>query len=207
MHLVRSRGRRSNLVARPRSASRKKKTFRRCSGSASKRRPKTRSGSTPSWWSVPLSCTSTFHRRGTMPVTRKGLGQTSFRRKLLGYRGTWRQGLHRTHEACPCRLQWTTAMVLNHGPKTNPMGRQRTYQSEQVLVALERYAIQHGRARRPSRSSARPSASVRAARSCATFRSSRMAASSGARPVRVASKSCAAPPAGRRLSRCRSLAA
>ena len=35
--------------------------------------------------------------RGTMPVARKGLGQTSFRRKLLSYRETWRQGLHRTH--------------------------------------------------------------------------------------------------------------
>ena len=39
--------------------------------------------------------------RGTMPVTRKGLGQTSFRRKLLGYRETWRQGLHRTHLGIP----------------------------------------------------------------------------------------------------------
>jgi hypothetical protein len=39
--------------------------------------------------------------RGTMPVTRKGLGQTSFRRKLLGYRETWRQGLHRRHLGIP----------------------------------------------------------------------------------------------------------
>jgi hypothetical protein len=39
--------------------------------------------------------------RGTMPVTRKGLGQTSFRRKLLGYRETWRQGVHRTHLGIP----------------------------------------------------------------------------------------------------------
>jgi hypothetical protein len=39
--------------------------------------------------------------RGTMPVTRKGLGQTSFRRKLLGYRETWRQGLHQTHFGIP----------------------------------------------------------------------------------------------------------
>jgi repressor LexA len=37
-------------------------------------------------------------------------------------------------------------MVSIHGPKTDPMGRQRTYQPEQILVALERYAIQHGRA-------------------------------------------------------------
>jgi hypothetical protein len=35
--------------------------------------------------------------RGTMPVTRQGLDQTSFRRKLLGYGEMWRQGLHRTH--------------------------------------------------------------------------------------------------------------
>jgi hypothetical protein len=35
--------------------------------------------------------------RGTMPVTRKGLGQTSFLRKLLCYQGTWRQGVHRMH--------------------------------------------------------------------------------------------------------------
>jgi hypothetical protein len=39
--------------------------------------------------------------RGTMPVARKGLDQTSFRRKLLGYRETWRQGLHRTHLGIP----------------------------------------------------------------------------------------------------------
>jgi hypothetical protein len=39
--------------------------------------------------------------RGTMPIVRQGLGQTSFRRKLLGYRETWRQGLHRTHLGIP----------------------------------------------------------------------------------------------------------
>jgi hypothetical protein len=39
--------------------------------------------------------------RGTMPVVRQGLDQTSFRRKLLGYRETWRQGLHRTHLGIP----------------------------------------------------------------------------------------------------------
>jgi len=39
--------------------------------------------------------------RGTMPVMRQGLEQTSFRRKLLGYRETWRQGLHRTHLGIP----------------------------------------------------------------------------------------------------------
>jgi len=39
--------------------------------------------------------------RGTMPVARKGLDQTSFRRKLLGYRETWRQGLHRRHLGIP----------------------------------------------------------------------------------------------------------
>jgi hypothetical protein len=39
--------------------------------------------------------------RGTMPVVRRGLDQTSFRRKLLGYRETWRQGLHRRHLRLP----------------------------------------------------------------------------------------------------------
>jgi hypothetical protein len=39
--------------------------------------------------------------RGTMPVTRKGLAQTSFLRKLLAYRETWRQGLHRKHLGIP----------------------------------------------------------------------------------------------------------
>jgi hypothetical protein len=39
--------------------------------------------------------------RGTMPVTREGLGQTSFRRKLLGYRETWRQALYRSHLGIP----------------------------------------------------------------------------------------------------------
>ena len=35
--------------------------------------------------------------RGTMPVRRKGLAQTSFLRKLLCYQETWRQGIHRAH--------------------------------------------------------------------------------------------------------------
>jgi hypothetical protein len=35
--------------------------------------------------------------RGTMPVVRKGLAQTSFLRKLVCYQETWRQGIHRTH--------------------------------------------------------------------------------------------------------------
>lgn len=39
--------------------------------------------------------------RSTMPVARRGLGQTSFRRKLLAYRETWRQGLHRAHLGIP----------------------------------------------------------------------------------------------------------
>jgi Replication-relaxation len=39
--------------------------------------------------------------RGTMPVMRQGLEQTSFRRKLLGYRETWRQRLHRVHLDIP----------------------------------------------------------------------------------------------------------
>lgn len=39
--------------------------------------------------------------RGTMPIVRKGLGQTSFLRKLLCYQETWRQGLHRRHLGIP----------------------------------------------------------------------------------------------------------
>jgi len=39
--------------------------------------------------------------RGTMPVTRKGLAQTSFLRKLLAYQETWRRGLHKTHLGIP----------------------------------------------------------------------------------------------------------
>jgi hypothetical protein len=39
--------------------------------------------------------------RGTMPVVRKGLGQTSFLRKLLAYQETWRQGLHKAHLGIP----------------------------------------------------------------------------------------------------------
>ena len=31
-----------------------------------------------------------------MPVARKGLFQTSFRRKFLSYQATWLQGIHRT---------------------------------------------------------------------------------------------------------------
>ncbi len=34
--------------------------------------------------------------RGTMPVIRKNLSQTSFYRKLLAYEATWSQGLHRS---------------------------------------------------------------------------------------------------------------
>jgi DNA-binding Lrp family transcriptional regulator len=33
--------------------------------------------------------------RGTMPVTRRTLSQTSFRRKLLAYQATWMQNVHR----------------------------------------------------------------------------------------------------------------
>lgn len=39
--------------------------------------------------------------RGTMPVTRKGLAQTSFLRKLLAYQGTWRRALHKAHLGIP----------------------------------------------------------------------------------------------------------
>jgi hypothetical protein len=39
--------------------------------------------------------------RATMPVERKGLAQTSFLRKLLAYRETWRQGLHKAHLGIP----------------------------------------------------------------------------------------------------------
>ena len=39
--------------------------------------------------------------RGTMPVARKGLLQTSFRRKLMAYQETWRQGLYKTHLGIP----------------------------------------------------------------------------------------------------------
>jgi hypothetical protein len=34
--------------------------------------------------------------RGTMPVTRRHLSQTSFLRKLLAYEATWSQSIHRT---------------------------------------------------------------------------------------------------------------
>ena len=34
--------------------------------------------------------------RGTMPVTRRNLSQTSFLRKLLAYEATWAQSIHRT---------------------------------------------------------------------------------------------------------------
>lgn len=39
--------------------------------------------------------------RGTMPVRRRGLGQTSFLRKLVCYQETWRQGIHRQHLGIP----------------------------------------------------------------------------------------------------------
>src|SRR4051794_38118035 len=39
--------------------------------------------------------------RGTMPVVRKGLRQTSFLRKLLAYRETWRQGVHKARLGIP----------------------------------------------------------------------------------------------------------
>jgi hypothetical protein len=39
--------------------------------------------------------------RGTMPVMRKGLGQTSILRKLLAYRETWMQDLHENYLAIP----------------------------------------------------------------------------------------------------------
>jgi hypothetical protein len=39
--------------------------------------------------------------RGTMPVARRGLRQTSFLRKLLAYQETWRQGLYQAHLSIP----------------------------------------------------------------------------------------------------------
>lgn len=39
--------------------------------------------------------------RGTMPVSRRDLAQTSFARKLLAYRETWRQRVHKTHFGIP----------------------------------------------------------------------------------------------------------
>jgi hypothetical protein len=39
--------------------------------------------------------------RGTMPIMRKGLAQTSFLRKLLAYQETWRRGLHREYLGIP----------------------------------------------------------------------------------------------------------
>ncbi len=44
--------------------------------------------------------------RGTMPVTRRGLDQSSFQRKLLAYEATWRQNLHRS------QLGWRRFRVL-----------------------------------------------------------------------------------------------
>jgi hypothetical protein len=39
--------------------------------------------------------------RGTMPVARKGLAETSFLRKLLAYQETWRRGVHTAHLSIP----------------------------------------------------------------------------------------------------------
>ena len=39
--------------------------------------------------------------RGTMPVVRRGLTQTSFLRKLLAYQETWRRGFHREYLGVP----------------------------------------------------------------------------------------------------------
>jgi len=39
--------------------------------------------------------------RGTMPVRREGLAQTSFVRKLMAYQETWRQGPHKAHLGIP----------------------------------------------------------------------------------------------------------
>jgi DNA-binding Lrp family transcriptional regulator len=44
--------------------------------------------------------------RGTMPITRDNLDQTSFQRKLLAYEATWTQNLHRT------RFGWQRFRVL-----------------------------------------------------------------------------------------------
>jgi hypothetical protein len=44
--------------------------------------------------------------RGTMPITRGNLDQTSFQRKLIAYEATWSQNLHRT------RFGWQRFRVL-----------------------------------------------------------------------------------------------
>jgi hypothetical protein len=59
-----------------------------------------------------------------MPVTRTGLDQTFFRRKLLGYRETWRQGLHRKHLGIP-NFRVLTVTTTRSGCDTSspPAGR------------------------------------------------------------------------------------
>lgn len=68
--------------------------------------------------------------RGTMPVTRSGIGQTSFYRKLLSYEATWSQNLHRS------RFGWKRFRVL-----TVTTSKERV---ESMLSACRQLARGHG---------------------------------------------------------------
>ena len=71
--------------------------------------------------------------RGTMPVVRKGLAQTSFFRKLLAYQETWRQGLHRTHLGIPnfrvltVTTSWERVRHLVEACRSLPGGGERLF--------------------------------------------------------------------------------
>jgi hypothetical protein len=68
--------------------------------------------------------------RGTMPVTRHGLHQTSFFRKLLSYEATWSQNLHRS------RFGWKRFRVLT--VTTSPE------RVESMLTACRQLSRGHG---------------------------------------------------------------
>jgi hypothetical protein len=65
--------------------------------------------------------------RGTMPMTRDNLNQTSFKRKLLAYEATWSQSLHRT------RFGWQRFRVL-----TVTTNKQRVQGITEVCQGLAR---------------------------------------------------------------------
>jgi len=68
--------------------------------------------------------------RGTMPITRDNLDQTSFQRKLLAYEATWTQNLHRT------KFGWQRFRVL-----TVTTSNQRV---QGIIEACQQLAHGHG---------------------------------------------------------------
>ena len=90
--------------------------------------------------------------RGTMPIVRDGLAQTSFRRKLLAYAATWKQGIHKrelglsrfrvltvTKSAERCRHLEDVAREIDGGKSLFLFTTQQQFQPDACLPLLQTF--------------------------------------------------------------------